>query len=175
MLTIRGVASRFRQATPSNVEEALIHCRVPFEFIESGAYRHAFRVPGLPLVAKFCHIESQMPDESAESALNDSVDHSAVEARTVNKMKRNKKRYAAILPHLPKIYYANVETGTVLMHQYKTAPETKRIDDRIEEIVTKLQHVYDTDDNFDLNYTNVGIDEDGTIVILDLGMFEGWD
>lgn len=181
-LSVKEVVSRFRQKEPKTVEEALVLCQVPLTFIQEGAFRRAYQVGRLPLVVKIPYFTKyQTSVEAQQSRLEVGINHSAVEVRARKRVLRSKKRFAPLHKYMPMIYHHNPTTGVVLMHKYRMEKNSGRRYEKgceIEREVIKAMGSSQPDEGFDCdNPGNIGRDEKGKWVILDLGCFEesGWE
>jgi hypothetical protein len=71
-----------------------------------GAFRDVYKVRGLPLVVK-------IPKNSL-----DGIDHAIAELKAIRKINTFKK-YAALVPYLPTVYYCSWRSGIVVMDYCK--------------------------------------------------------
>lgn len=180
-LSVKEVVSRFRQKKPKNAEEALVKCEVPLTFLQEGAFRRAYQIGRLPLVVKFPYFTSYCSTIEAQQArLEVGINHSAIEIKARKRVLRSKKRFAPLAKYMPMIYHHNPETGVVLVHKYKVKPYAKRFSGQCRDIEREVIKAMGDNglEGFDCdNPNNIGLDEKGNLVILDLGCFEesGWE
>lgn len=143
-------------------------CRVPFEYLDEGSFRRAYQVVGLPLVAKFPY------KDGPTTKLRTAIHHTKMEVQAVEQILQERK-FKALRQYMPKIYFFNPKTGTVLMHKYKPLSETAKSERVCEKLgllvaASGLTAAY----GFDLSTYNVGTDEAGKLVIFDLGLFNDY-
>lgn len=169
-LTIPQVVGRFRYNKPKDIDEALHNCRVPIQYMFSGAFRDVYHIVGLPLIAKF--------PGGQNGNIPDGVEHSTDEVRWVRRINRST-QYALLREYMPTIYYFDKTNGVVLMHKYDElswTKQNKKLCAELEQRMIKdLKFHHDPDSGLDpdIKPDNMGKDENGKIVIFDLGCFAG--
>jgi hypothetical protein len=174
-LTRKEVLRRFRHHKPKNADEALRNCLVPLTYLSEGAYRRTYQIGNLPLVIKFPYCSDWYEDKPIEErnyALSNGIKHSNTEMRSLRRILRSKGKYVKLHRYMPKVYHFNPATGAVLMHKYRNPNRTTRKFNRmLERIDAEAQAVMKKWVDVD-NPGNIGYDEKGRVVILDLGCFE---
>lgn len=95
------------------------------------------------------------------------IGHSINEVAAIKKVLKTRK-FRPMHRYMPEILYFNEETGVILMHRYDSVSSDKSI---ICGMITDLA------DDIGLNYCdfheyNVGINDDGEVKVLDLGLME---
>jgi hypothetical protein len=121
-------------------------------------------------------------EEARQNGIRSGIVHSRVEMRALRRILRSRRKYKSLARYMPKIYHHNSDTGTVLMHKYrkpKTSPRFEAVCKDIEEKIVAITKdtKWASQDGLDLdNPGNIGRDEKGNLVLLDLGCFEqrGW-
>lgn len=152
---IEQIVSRFRKWQPIDAHDAMMYCGVTLRYVGGGCFRDVFEIVGFPLVVKF-------PTDSSD--IDDNVYHACVEVRNIRCVMRSKSK-AHIRQYMPKLYHFNRHTGVSLVHKYtpvKSYDETQKAD----ELISRAFN----DDQWDSHKENFGIDSQGQIILLDLGV-----
>lgn len=161
-LTVKQIISRCKRRKPATVEEALIRCYLPLQYLFAGSFRDVYHIVGSPLVIK-------IPNN--EFGTHDSLNHSRAEVKWVKRL--NGKKYAAFHRYLPRIYYAN-KKGVIVMRRYAEMENTKASRELCRKLEDDLKNCMNKPDaELDLRTDNMGRDDKGRPVILDLGLFSG--
>lgn len=183
-MTIDEVVKSFRRTRPHNVEQALAKTGVSLTYLSEGVFRRAYQIGNLPLVAKFPYFggddysKFRKNNKYRDDEFAAAIHHSNIEMKALKRILRSKKKYKPVQPYMPKVYHCNAKTGVVIQHKYTALPENKeshKLCANIEKAVVKVLGHWKTYRDFDCHTANVGKDENGNLVILDLGCFEDQD
>lgn len=164
---IERIISAFNQYHPKDGIEAEKTCNIVLKPVaEQGAYRDTYFIEGVPLVVKF-------PKNNGGTH-----SHAKAEIKAIRRLRRGKKRYKLLQKYIPETYYENLKTGVIVMRQYK--PLRSKYDILIADVLEKLVSVVwpeHVEDGTDVHGSNIALDDDGHLKIIDLGYFteEGHD
>lgn len=164
-LSINQVVGRFRRKKPKDVSEALHQCHVPIQYMFSGAYRDVYHIVGTPLVAKF-PVELEVSDEYCGET---GRDHSETEAKWIRRLLKPK--YRSVHKYLPKLYHFDPTNGVILMQKYREVRDTVKNRNVCDLLGQHLIAELNLAEEPDIKPDNLGLDEDGNMVILDFGCF----
>jgi hypothetical protein len=136
---------------PKNIDEMrdlkhYLSSDTSFRFVGEGAFRNVYKVRNQPVVVKFSCGES-------------SLSHTLQELKAFLRMKKS----SILRKHVPKIYYADKNTGLIVMRHYSKISRSFR--DYGEDL--NLRRVFEEPD--DLSYKNIAKDGRGTVIFLDAG------
>jgi hypothetical protein len=158
-MTERQVKARLTKHHPHTVVQILENCGVPLKFLDGGAFRKVYEIPGLPLVLKvpisWRHLQHAKNEYKAWVTVSTS------------------KKFECLRKYMPEVLYFNVNSGILLMRKYAPLKPKRKFSkqlDEIEALVTAITGGTDADlgkykaDNF-------GLAEDGTLRVIDLGLF----
>ncbi len=171
-LTTTQVVKRFTRYRPANADQALRWCRMPLQYIKSGAFRHVFQIIGLPLVVKFpyCEDDQLLEDGSPDpDRVSMGVRHSKREMKALERIQCSVRKYTQLHKYMPIVYYSNKRTGVIVMHKYiqlPNAPNSTAIAREVAEDICKA-----LPGATDIHSYNIGKDERGNVVVFDLGCF----
>jgi hypothetical protein len=158
-LTIKEIVRRLRSYKPVNRKSLHWELKrllgVRCKKIGQGLDRKVYEIVGYPLVVKI-----QMANSFA--------DQTSAERYAHKRITSSKRKYRTIKKYMPKIYYANVKSGIILMRKYEVMWE-KDVSDACFEIENNLKKT-DCGDT-DLHQRNIGKDRFGNYKIIDLGLF----
>lgn len=164
-MTVEDVSKLVMENNPRNLKD-LKKLGIKAKALESGAYRYACKVVGLPLVLKI-----PLSNPAARR-------HSEEEIKAVKKINRLKK-YRKLRKYMPDIYFYNPRTGIIGMQYYNTKSNPYK--NRMASLLTDLiEEIWPGVDEFsvDIHRSNIAFDADGNIKIIDLGCFtergRGW-
>jgi hypothetical protein len=149
------VINKIRDNNPKTVKE-LIKLGIKCKLISSGAFRDVYKILTVPLVIKF-------------PTYDDGKEHTLNEVKAVKKIKRLRK-YKELKRFMPEIYHSN-SAGVILMYEYKPLDGDVIISQLMAIIVKLIYQGEPWEDNFDVHSGNLGLDEDGNVVFIDLGYF----
>lgn len=143
--------------------------------IGEGAFRVCYSINALPLVIK-------IPKSYSSSGYREGRSHAIDEYKAWRRINRFKK-YIILKEYMPKIHYFDSKTGITVMQKYQLLGEgsTNGTEENVRRLLEKLfVYVYggtswgwrDYGDADLDNPDNVGLDEGGNIVLLDLGLLD---
>lgn len=156
-MTKEQIIRRLRYWRPRTLEQLLVRCRFPLQYVGGGAYRDVYRIVGTDYVVK-------IPIETK----SENVKHAHNEYNAWRRITRNKKKYSSLVPYIPEIAYHNRGYGTTLMRHYTTLPinnETRKLERRV---VKAVKNALGREWS-DVQVSNIGVDADGGYVLTDLG------
>lgn len=160
--TTSQIIRRLKRLKPKTLLDTLNNCYLPLQFLFSGSFRDVYHIVGTRLVVK-------IPNNCFGE--EDSASHSQAEVKWVKRLRA--KKYAAFHKYLPRIYYAN-KHGVILMRRYYEMENTKLTRKLCETLEEDLkENVKQLNYELDIRTDNMGRDEKGRPVILDLGLFSG--
>ena len=157
------IIRRIKKHDPRKAQDLLDYCELPLQYIGGGMYRDAYHVLGTSVVIK-------MPRVGKSIEIN--KQHSRDEITIWKQIRRSKKKYAAFKEYLPEIISHDGRTGITLVRKYDNPKHSRAINKVIKELDAALADVLDLH-TADIHYNNLGLDKDGSIKIIDLGMFLG--
>jgi hypothetical protein len=154
------IINEIRYNNPKTIKE-LRKLGIRCKLISSGAFRNVYKILTVPLVIKFPNC-----DEGKEHTLN--------EVKAVKKINRLRK-YKKLRQFMPEIYHSN-SAGVILMYMYTVLEsftyEYKQVVSGLMFIIIELIYAGEKwDEDFDVHGGNLGFDEVGNVVFVDLGYF----
>lgn len=167
-MTEQEVVRQFRGKRPRTVDEMLERCGLTLRFVESGAYRKVYQVANLPLVVKLPRPGGKL-EEHARG-------HAQQEFNAYKRVLRSKTKYKELQRYMPEVLYFNWFGGVTLMRMYDEVPgdaaHRRRMNDISREVAVALgeQGDWHESDLGEDKWDNYGLDRDGTLKIIDLGL-----
>ncbi len=165
------IISKLRKIKPEYVDELLIKCEFPIEFVSYGSFRIVWRVISTQYVIK-------MPLEG-DYGYESGLIHSGAEINAYNRIMKVE-RYRPLRKWMPEFFYTDKPRGLILTGYYRQIVDKKgKYDLEINEIEKLCQRWGFKDDrDADLciaKRDNFGVDSKGKLRILDLGCFTKGD
>jgi len=157
-VTKKELISLFEKHNPANYEET-VDLGIRLKCIGVGVYREVYSVPRLNIAIKF----PRMSDEYDESWYGCNVSHAILEMEAIELINSIDRKLAK---HVPEVYYFDEGTGVLITKKYKQTHAYKHY-----KFVDKISEILGIDlGNNDFIGSNIGIDKDGTKILLDLGL-----
>lgn len=160
-MTLSQVVSRLRRHKPTSELALLKVCKFPLRFIGNGVFRDVYEILDTGYVLK-------MPNGQS------SVEHAVNEYRAWRQIKRSRRvKFKSIKPHLPEILYFSEHSGLTLMPKYEE-PEWGTYEKEMDRLETAVREAFGAEEA-DLGsekWDNFGVDKDGNLRIIDLGVLE---
>lgn len=147
---------------PYTPESAMMECKLPLKYLGSGAYRHVYHITGTKLILKFPCLDTRgLPS-------NCNIEHARNEYDAVSRITGSSgRKYSSIKKHMPALYYHNCCSGLILGEKYKLLSDTDN--ETRAALSKKVCRTLKMDDCDITNYSNVGVDRQGTLKLLDCG------
>lgn len=166
-MTEKQVVNQFRRKRPRTVDELLEQCGLSLRFVESGAFRKVYQVDNLPLVVKLPRLGGRLEHNARE--------HAQQEFRAYERIMRSKTKFTSLQPYMPEVLYFNVLGGVTLMRMYDEVPGDYKHRRQMNEINHKVLAVLGEDvcheaDLGEDKWDNYGLDRDGALKVIDLGL-----
>lgn len=158
-MTRKEVISLFKKHKPKTAKAA-IKLGIKLKYLSSGVYRDAYYIQRLGIVIKFPRpLTKKYGKEWHECNLN----HAQLEIDALNTIWYVSK---VLSKHLPKVYYIDRDNGVIIVKKYKIDFKY-----RYYKFAYKIAQILGLDgNNTDYCGSNIGIDTDGTKILLDLGL-----
>jgi hypothetical protein len=161
-MTYGAIVRLIQRHSPVTPVTLLKSCKFTLRFLGSGSFRDVYEIVGSGYVVKF-------PNQSGGES------HAENERRTWNKIRKSK-RFAEIHKYLPSQMYLNRRSGCIVMPLYEEADDPQ-YDDEMDEVADIIHRITGNSDN-DLasdKWDNWGVDQEGKLVMIDLGCLESFD
>lgn len=155
---------RLSRHHPKTVQGVLDCCGFPLQWIGSGTFRDAYHVTGTSLVIKVPRFDSD------KATLKYNIQHARDEFSIWRRMKVAKLKYAAFKSYLPELIYFDTKTGIMVVRKYNKVRYSKIANKLIRELEASITATMKTAEA-DIHYGNLGLDKDGNIKIIDMGLF----
>jgi hypothetical protein len=166
MLWEKDVVKLFKKYKPIEPEDIKPYLEgIKMRKIGSGAFRNVYRIGTLEIVAKF------PKNKYSDFDYEDNVNHAMHELKIINKIKKDK-RYLALKPFIPTVYYAN-ETNGVMVVEYCPALRGSVVASAVQGILGSLFEILfkkDAGTDMDIHEYNVGRNRDDQFKVIDLGL-----
>jgi len=152
---IRSLVKKLKKIHPTSAAD-LRRGKIKFRFLDEGCYRKVYSILGTGTVIKF-------PFAAKKEYLSDSIAHALREMMAFSKVRKRRK----FRKHLPKIYYQDLLNGVMLMKEYRRGGTD---DWKEKALIRRFRNSFRSPCG-DLGWYNMGRDEKGTNIFLDLGLF----
>jgi len=146
--------------------------------IGRGCSRIAYSIRGYNLVVKIPfdgmgEDGTVLSTKTARKYLNSAKRHARQEYKAYRRIaNKNTKKYKVLRPHLPEIYCITKD-GVILMKKYRRT-KIGWANKQLKYIRRHADFLFPENGGTDIYGENVGRDEDGTLIILDMGCFFSW-
>lgn len=154
------VLRRLNKYGATTAQDILDYCNLPLQYVGGGAFRDTYHVIGTGVVIK-------LPRQGLKHARN--IQHARDEMTIWNRMRRSKK-WSTFRPFLPEIIGFSKKTGVMVVRRYdglKYSRDSNQIIKNLEKSVTSIIGTTIAD----IHYGNLGVDKDGGIRFIDMGLF----
>lgn len=158
------VIKRLIKHQPRTAQEVLDKCELPLLYIGGGSFRDAYFVVGTDLVIKIPRWLAN------KKRYEKNIQHAKDEYFIWRRMRTSRRKYNAFKKYLPDLLYFNSNTGVIVVRKYEKARYTKANNQLIIELEKAITKIMDTDEA-DIHYGNLGVDKDGSVKIIDMGLF----
>jgi hypothetical protein len=159
-LTERQVINKINKWGPLTGQALLDLCEFPVQYVGGGAFRDVYHIIGTDVVVK-------LPRKGANYARNKT--HARHEILIWNRIFKAKTgdELAGFKQYLPNIRACDTKTGVMVVRKYEKLKG--RHDKMLMALEQKVKEVFDIP-NGDIHHNNVGVDKEGNIKIIDLGL-----
>lgn len=161
-MTVPEVLAIVRSHCPQN-ERDLLDCGFTLREIGigDGSFRRVYLMVGAGLIVK-------VPQDWNSKRC---IKHSALEVRAIRRILRSKDpEMEELKKHMPEIYFYSPKSGIVIMKRYRTS--MAKLFHQSRQIDQKVKRAFGVEWS-DVCARNCGVDEDGTVKIIDTGRILG--
>lgn len=156
---------RVLQKKQHRTGQELLDLGLPLQFVAEGQFREVYHIVGTSIVVKIPRVRG-----CSHRTHKKNVAHATTEYRAWRRIMS--RGYTEIRPYMPEILYHNKATGLVLMRQYRPVPRLKKNRETLSRLGRSISRIVAETRFPDVHAGNAGIDEDGNIRLIDLGLFE---
>lgn len=158
------IIKRLQKHLPTTAQEVLDYCELPLLYIGGGAFRDAYLIVGTDFVLK---IPRKVRIHKKTEA---NIQHARDEYAIWQRIRKSKQKFLSLKRYLPTLYYYNSATGVIVVKKYEKMKYSKEATALIRDLEKTITDTLDTKEA-DIHYGNLGVDKDGSIKIIDMGLF----